>query len=52
MGRNGSRGGAPVRGASVAGGWPCGQGGAGIYRKKPGGKEISREVGHVSPDRR
>jgi hypothetical protein len=34
------------------GGWPRGQGRAGRYRKKPMRKEISREVGHISPDGR
>jgi hypothetical protein len=44
-------GGRPARGANVAEGWLRGQGGAGGFRKKPGGKEISRHRGQVSPDR-
>jgi hypothetical protein len=31
--------------------WLRGQGGAGGFGKKPGGKEISRDMEHISPDR-
>jgi hypothetical protein len=45
-----------MRGTNVAGGgggWGrAGKAGRAGYRKKSKEKEISREVGHVSPDRR